>query len=60
MAGLVVTVPVLLVGLLLVAYGTVARNRMGINLQPVTRPQCHPTEPRFTPMCDFKHSAEGC
>lgn len=45
MAGLVVTASVLLVGLLLVAYGTVARNRWGINLQPVSCPYCRSAVP---------------
>jgi hypothetical protein len=45
MAGLVVTASVLVVGLLLAVYGTVAHNRWGINLQPVTCPYCHAAIP---------------
>lgn len=41
MVGLVVTASVLLLALLVVAYGTVVRNRWGINLQSVTCPCCH-------------------
>lgn len=37
---------VLLIGLLLVAYGTVAKNRWGINLQPVNCPACGSPMPR--------------
>ena len=38
MFGLVVTASILLVGVLLVVYGTVVRNRWGITLQPVNCP----------------------
>ena len=37
---LVVTVSVLLVGILLVAFGTVTKNQWGINLEPVNCPAC--------------------
>jgi len=46
MFGLIVTGPILFVGLLLVAYGTVARNRWGINLRPVNCPCCQATVPQ--------------
>jgi len=46
MFGLVVTASILLVGVLLVAYGTVARNRWGINLQPVNCPCCQANIPQ--------------
>src|ERR1700704_3428181 len=40
MFGLIIAASVLLVGALLVAYGTVVRNRWGIDLQPVNCPCC--------------------
>ncbi len=36
-----VITPVLLIGLVLVAYGAVAKNRWGINLKPVNCPVCN-------------------
>jgi hypothetical protein len=36
----IVTVSVLLVGILLVAFGTVTKNQWGINVEPVTCPAC--------------------
>jgi hypothetical protein len=35
-----VTVSVLLIGVLLVAFGTVTKNRWGVNLEPVNCPAC--------------------
>jgi hypothetical protein len=46
MFGLIVTASILLAGSLLVAYGTVARNRWGINLKPVNCPCCHAAVPQ--------------
>jgi hypothetical protein len=40
------TASVVLLGVLLVAYGTAVRNKWGINLQPVHCPRCHTAVPR--------------
>ncbi|MGA2169345.1 MAG: hypothetical protein ABSG62_14135 [Terracidiphilus sp.] len=41
-----VVATVMLIGLALVAYGTFARNRWGVNLQQVNCPRCHAPVPR--------------
>ena len=42
----VVTISVLVVGILLVAFGTVTKNRWGINLEPVNCPACGSAMPK--------------
>jgi hypothetical protein len=42
----VVTMSVLLLGILLVAFGTVTKNRWGINVQPVSCPACGSPMPK--------------
>lgn len=37
---------VLAVGMLLVVFGTIAKNRWGVNLEPVTCPRCRTMLPR--------------
>jgi hypothetical protein len=44
--GFFVLVGILLVGLVLVAHGTAAKNRWGMNLEPVHCPRCDERPPR--------------
>ena len=42
----VTVVAVLLAGLMLIVWGTVAKNRWGINLRPIVCPRCKAVQPR--------------
>jgi hypothetical protein len=59
MISLLVIFGVLGVGMVLVAYGTVARNRWGMNFDPVSCPRCKTPLPRLREARSFQQKAWG-
>jgi hypothetical protein len=59
MISLLVIFGLLAVGMLLVAYGTIAKNRWGINLDPVSCPRCKSPLPRLREPQSFQQKAWG-
>jgi len=57
--ALVFIVPILLIGTLLVAFGTVAKNQWGINTKPVTCPACGRPVPKVRQPKSVKQALWG-
>ena len=55
----IVTMSVLVLGILLVAFGTVTKNRWGINLEPVNCPACGSLMPKVRRPASLKQALWG-
>ena len=59
MISLLVMFGVLALGMMLVAYGTIAKNKWGINFDPVSCPKCKTPLPRLREPQSFQQRAWG-
>lgn len=59
MTSLIVIFSVLGAGMMLVAHGTIRKNRWGINLKPVTCPHCNHPMPQVRQPTSFSQALWG-
>ena len=57
--AVIITFSVLGIGMLLVVYGTVVKNRWGVNLKPVSCPRCNIPLPQIRQPKSFQQALWG-